>query len=92
MNNFPYGKQIGKFVGQQNKQKRPQAPKPIFLGLESEKYENRIPNFDFSKKLKYAHGFSVQDGSYVFPNELTRFPIEANRFGGKFKYTVKMQS
>ena len=28
--NCPYGKQIGKILDQQNKQKRPQAPKPIF--------------------------------------------------------------
>ena len=30
---FPYGKQIGKFLDRKNTQKRPQAPKPIFLGL-----------------------------------------------------------
>ena len=39
---LPYGKQIGKFVDRKNMQKRPQAPKPIFLGLESEKSENHI--------------------------------------------------
>ena len=44
---FPDGKQIGKFLDIQNMQKRPQAPKPIFLGLESEKSENMIPNFNF---------------------------------------------
>ena len=27
-------------------QKRPQAPKPIFLGLESEKSENQVPYFE----------------------------------------------
>ena len=37
---FPYGKQIGKILDIQNMQKRPQAQKPIFFGLESEKYEN----------------------------------------------------
>ena len=75
---FPYGKQIGKFSDPQNRQKRSQAQKPIFLGLESEKSENWIPNFEsFEKYLKFAHGSSVQDGSYAFPNELTRFPIEA---------------
>ena len=41
---FPYGKQIGNFVDSRNRQKRPQAPKPIFLGLESEKLENHIIN------------------------------------------------
>ena len=32
---FPDGKQIGKILDIKNTQKRPQAPKPIFLGLES---------------------------------------------------------
>ena len=60
-------------------QKRPQAPKPIFLGLESEKSENRIINFEiFENYLKFVHGFSVLNGSYAFPNELMRFGIEAN--------------
>ena len=40
--NSQYGKQICKFLDQKNRQKRPQAPKPIFLGLESEKSENQI--------------------------------------------------
>ena len=39
---FPYGKQISKFLDHKNWQKRPQAQKPIFLGLESEKSENHI--------------------------------------------------
>ena len=39
---FPDGKHIGKFVDLKNKQKRPQAKKPIFLGLESEKAENMV--------------------------------------------------
>ena len=46
MKHFPYGKQIGKFLDQENKQKRPQAQKPIFLGLESEKSEKWIPHFE----------------------------------------------
>ena len=37
-----YGKQIGETVDINNRQKRPQAQKPIFLGLESEKSENHI--------------------------------------------------
>ena len=46
------GKQFGKIVDQTNCKKRPQAPKPIFLGLESEKSENQIPNFEnFEKNL-----------------------------------------
>ena len=51
-------------------QKRPQAPKPIFLGLESEKSETQII-------FKFAHDISVHNGSYAFPNELMRFPNEA---------------
>ena len=54
-------------------QKRPQAPKPIFLGLESEKTENLVRFFEnVENYLKFAHEISVQDGSYAFPNELTR--------------------
>ena len=59
-------------------QKRPQAPKPIFLGLESEKSGNQVPTFEFFEKyLKLAHGISVQNGSYAFPNELMWFRNEA---------------
>ena len=42
-----YGKQIGEFLDQTNCQKRPQAPKPISLGLE---YENLKIGFYFLKK------------------------------------------
>ena len=75
-------------------QKRPQAPKPIFLGLQSETYENQIPNFDFIEKyMKFAHEISVQNGSGAFPNELMRFRFEAKPiWGRKFRNTVKMQS
>ena len=41
-----YGKQIDEILDQTNKQKRPQAKKPIFLGLESKKSENLVPNFE----------------------------------------------
>ena len=37
--NSRYGKQIDDFLDMKKCQKRPQAPKPIFLGLESEKSE-----------------------------------------------------
>ena len=61
-----------------NMQKRPQTPKPIFLGLESEKYENHIPFFeDVVKHFKLAHEMSVHNGSYTSPNELVRFRNEA---------------
>ena len=59
-------------------QKRPQAQKPIFFGLESEKSENQVPNFEnFEKYFKFAPGISVHNGSYAFPNALVRFRIEA---------------
>ena len=58
-------------------QKRPQAQKPVFLGLESEKSGNWIPNFEnFEKYRKFAHEISVQDGSYTSPNALVRFRNE----------------
>ena len=38
--------------------------------------------------MKFAHEISVQDGSYAFPNELTRFPNEAKPIWVKFKNTV----
>ena len=44
--NCQYGKQIDDFLDTENCQKRPQAKKPIFLGLESEKSENQVPNFE----------------------------------------------
>ena len=75
---FQYGKHIGKILDIKKTQKRPKAQKPIFLGLESEKSENGIPNFEILEKyLKFVHGISVQDGSYAFPNELMRFWNEA---------------
>ena len=74
-------------------QKRPQARKPIFLGLESERSENWIPNFeDFEKYLKFAHGISVHNGSDAFPNELVRFRFEAKPIWGKMQKHLKMQS
>ena len=39
-------KQIDDLLDITNTQKRPQAPKPIFLGLESENSENMIPIFE----------------------------------------------
>ena len=71
---FPYGKQIGEMLDIQNKQKRPRAQTPIFLGLESEKSESLIPKFEmFQNYMKFAHEMSVHNGSYAFPNELMRF-------------------
>ena len=62
----------------------------IFLGLESEKSENLIPNFEISEKCeKHAHGISVQDGSYAFPKELTRFRNEAKPIGDNIQKHCK---
>ena len=80
---FPYGKQIGKILDIKKSQKRPQARKPILLGLESEKSGNQVHVFDkFEKYLKFAHENSVQNGSYAFPNQLVRFRFEAKTIWG----------
>ena len=47
-----YGKQIGKILDNKNMQKRPRAPKPIFLGLESEKNEKSYYKFGNFEKYK----------------------------------------
>ena len=76
--NCQYGKEICKMLDLKNMQKRPQAPKPIFLGLESGKSANMVPNFEFFEKyIKDAPTKTVQNGSYTSPKELTRFPNEA---------------
>ena len=83
--NCQYGKQFDELLDLKNMQKRPQAPKPIFLGLESGKSENMVSHFE-----NYAPEKTVQNGSYTSPNELVRFRNEAKPW--KFKNTVKMQS
>ena len=76
--NCQHGKQIDDLLDIKKCQKRPRAPKPIFLGLESEKSENLVPIFEiFEKYEKDAHKKSLQNGSYTFPNELTRFQNKA---------------
>ena len=76
--NCPYGKQIDDFLDIKKCQTRPRAPKPIFLGLESEKSENQVPIFEFFEKyIKDAPNKTVQNGSYTSPNELVRFRNEA---------------
>ena len=71
-------------------QKRPQAKKPIFLGLESEKSENLVRNFDFFEKyIKDAPWKTVQNGCDAFPNELMRFPIEAKPIWGEIQKHYK---
>ena len=83
---FPDGKQIGNLLDQKNKQKRPQAQNPIFLGPESEKSGNRIPIFGNSENyMKFAHEMSVQNGCDAFANELMRFRIEAKPIWGNIQ-------
>ena len=61
----------------------PQAKKTIFLGQESENYENNIPQFEnFEKYIEEAPKQTVQNGSYAFPNKLMRFRNEATPIWG----------
>ena len=76
--NCQYGKEIRDFWTCKNVQNCPQAPKPILLGLGSEKYGNQVPIFEnFEKYIKDAHNATMQNGSNTFANELMRFPNEA---------------
>ena len=76
-----------------NVPKRPRAPKHIFWGLEYEKPGNQIPNFEiFEKNMKFAHEIAVQNGSYVFPNELMRFRNKAKPIWVEIQKHCKMQS
>ena len=63
-------------------QKRPHAPKPILLGLESEKSGNQVPNFENLENINFVHEISVQNGCDAFPNEFVRFRIEATPIWG----------
>ena len=75
---FQYGKQIGKILDIKNRQQRHRAPTHILLGLKSEKSGNLVPHSESVEEyLKFVHGFSVQNGSDAFPNELMRFRFEA---------------
>ena len=59
-------------------QKGPQAKKTIFLGLESGKSGNQVPEIEFFEKyIKDAPKTTVLIGLYDSPNELMRFPNEA---------------
>ena len=90
IDNLQYGKQIGKISDFKSRQKRPQAKKLIFLGRESEKSKNQIPYFDFFEKyIKDAPKKTVQNGSYAFPNELTRFPNEAKPIWVEIQKTLQ---
>ena len=74
-------------------QKGPQAKKPIFLGLESVTSENQIQYFEiFEKYIKYAPKKTVQNGSYTFPNGLTRFQNNEKPIWVEIQKHCKMQS
>ena len=76
--NFQNGKEFRDFCTYKNVKTRPQAPKPILLGLGSEKSGNQVPNFEKNEKyIKDAPKKTVQDGSSTFANELMRVPNEA---------------
>ena len=58
---FQYGKQIGEILDIQNKQKNPQAQKPILLGLKSEESGNQVPNLNtFEKYEKCSRNFCAE--------------------------------
>ena len=77
----------------QNVQKRPKtstAPKTHVLGLEYEKPGNQVPIFEiFENMKKCSRKVSATNGSYDFPNELTRFPNEAKPIWGKIQKHCK---
>ena len=57
---FQYGKQIGKILDIQNRQKRHRAPTHILLGLKSEKSGNQAPHFeDIEKYMEFARENSI---------------------------------
>ena len=91
--NLQCGKHIGDILYIKTGQKRHRAPKHIFLGLESEKYGDQVPNFEFFRKsLKLAHEISVHNGCGAFPNELMRFRFEAKPIWERIQKHCKMQS
>ena len=90
MEHFQYGKHIGKLLITKNRQKPHRAPKHILLGLKSEKYGNQVPHLDFVQKTyENAHKTSRQNGCDTFPNELTRFRIEAKTIWDKIQKHFK---
>ena len=68
----------------------PRPPNPFFSVLEYENSGNQVPCFEhFEKCLNFAHGISVQHGSYAFPNELMRFRNEATPIWDKIQKHCK---
>ena len=84
------GRQIGKLL---DMSKRPLARKPIFFGLESEKSENWIPYFENVENiLNLLTKFLCRMDHTLFQTSSRGSGLKQNRFGIKFRNTVKMQS
>ena len=87
--NCPYGKQIDDFLDIQNRQKRPQAPKPIFLGLESEKSGNQVPDFYlFEKYVKTCSGDFCAEWIIRFSKRAHEVPVLSKTDLGKNAETL----
>ena len=84
--NFQNGKQIDKLL---DMSKRPQAPKHIFWDWNMKHLETRFHILIFLRNMKNAHGNSVHNGSYAFPNELMRFRFEAKPIWEKIQKHCK---
>ena len=87
------GKQIDNMLDIQNMQQRHRAPKPIFLGLESEKSENKVPHFEnFENILNSLTHFLSRLGHSLFQTSSRGSEFKQRRFGEKIRNTVQMQS
>ena len=69
-------------------QNAPRPQKPFFWDWNMKNLETRFHFENFEKYLKFAHGISVQDESYAFPNELVRFRNEAKPIWEKNSETL----
>ena len=74
-------------------QKRFQAQKNDFLGLESEKTENMVPSFENLENMKKMVTTSLcKMDRTLFQTSSRGSEMKQHRFGWKFENTVKMQS
>ena len=81
------------FWTQKTSKKRPQAKKPIFLGLESGKSENQIIILKILKNtLNLLRKFLCRMDHTLSQTSSRGSHNQQKRFGWKFKNTVKMQS
>ena len=91
--NLQCGKQVDDLLDIKTMQKRPRAPKPIFLGLESEKSGNQVPNFDVvGNILNSLTKFLCIMAVTLFQTSSRGSELKQNRFGINFRNTVKMKS